>query len=72
MKALKLIAAAALPLLLAGCLEADQHPAWIDGEYAGKEEPRPDQTRFHNDRLAWWAAMENRNMKQNEYNRANP
>ena len=72
MKALKLIAACALPLLLAGCLEVDQHPAWLKGEYAGKEDPRPYQTRFHNDRLAWWAAMENRNMKQNEYNRANP
>ena len=61
-----------LPMLLAGCLEVDQHPEWIRGEYAGKEDNRHYQTRFHNDRLAWWAAVENRNQKQNEYNRANP
>ena len=59
-------------LLLAGCLEVDQHPPWINGEYAGKADDRHFQRRFHNDRLAWWAAVENRNGKQNEYNRANP
>lgn len=59
-------------LLLTGCLEVDQHPPWIDGEYAGKPDDRHFQRRFHNDRLAWWAAVENRNGKQNEYNRANP
>ena len=59
-------------LLLAGCLEVDQHPPWIKGEYAGKPEQRPYQERFHNDRLAWWATVENRNQKQNEFNRANP
>jgi len=62
----------ALPLLLAGCLEVDQHPAWLRGEYAGKTDPRHYQTRFHGDRLAWSAAIQNRGMKQNEYNRANP
>ncbi|WP_020655745.1 hypothetical protein [Massilia niastensis] len=64
---------AALPLmLLAGCLEVDQHPEWVRGEYAGKEDHRPYQTRFHNDRLAWWATIANRNNRQNEYNRSNP
>ncbi|OON62436.1 hypothetical protein B0920_02940 [Massilia sp. KIM] len=64
---------AVLPLLLlAGCLEVDQHPQWLKGEYAGKDDNRHYQVRFHNDRLAWWAAVENRNQKQNEYNRANP
>lgn len=62
----------ALPLLLAGCLEVDQHPEWLRGEYAGKEDQRHFQQRFHNDRLAWSAAVQNRAMKQNEYNRANP
>jgi hypothetical protein len=59
-------------LLLTGCLEVEQHPPWIAGEYAGKPDDRHYQRRFHNDRLAWWAAVENRNGHQNEYNRANP
>jgi hypothetical protein len=62
----------ALPLLLAGCLEVNQYPAWLRGEYAGKPDNRHPQARFHNDRLAWSAAIQNRAMKQNEYNRANP
>ncbi|NNG21940.1 hypothetical protein HGB41_02810 [Massilia sp. ML15P13] len=62
----------ALPLLLGGCLEVDQHPEWLRGQYAGKVDNRPYQVRFHNDRLAWAAAINNRNQKQNEYNRANP
>lgn len=64
--------ALALPLLLAGCLEVDQHPKWLRGEYAGKEDHRPYQVRFHNDRLAWSARIQNRVMQQNEYNRSNP
>ena len=69
---LKLIAALVLPLALAGCLEVEQYPAWIKGEYAGKEDPRHYQTLFHNDKLSWNAAIVNRNNQQNEYNRANP
>jgi hypothetical protein len=72
MKPTKLLLIAALPLLLAGCLEVDQHPEWRRGEYAGKEDNRPYQVRFHNDRLSWWAHIQDRNNKQNEYNRANP
>ena len=62
----------ALPLLLSGCLEVDQFPGWLHGEYAGKEDQRHFQQRFHNDRLAWSATVQNRAMKQNEYNRSNP
>jgi hypothetical protein len=69
--ACKLVPAAAL-LLLTGCLEVEQHPPWIAGEYAGKPDDRHYQRRFHHDRLAWWAAIEDRNGHQNEYNRANP
>jgi len=69
---LKACALVAPLLLLAGCLEVDQHPPWIKGEYAGKPDDRHFQRRFHHDRLAWWATVENRNGKQNEYNRANP
>ena len=62
-----------LPLaLLAGCLEVDQHPNWVHGMYAGKKDDRPTHRLFHNDKLAWWGAISNRNMNQNEYNRANP
>jgi hypothetical protein len=58
------VCALAAPLLLTGCLEVDQHPHWIAGEYAGKPDDRHFQRRFHKDRLAWWATVEN--------NRANP
>ena len=62
-----------LPLaLLAGCLEVGQHPNWVHGMYAGKKDDRPMHRFFHNDKLAWWGAISNRNMNQNEYNRANP
>lgn len=63
---------AMVPLLLAGCLEVEQRPRWVKGEYAGKVDQQPFQVHFHNDRLSWWAALNNRNQRQNEYNRANP
>ena len=59
-------------LALSGCLEVEQHPKWVKGEYAGKKDPRHYQTLFHNDKLSWNAAIVNRNNQQNEYNRANP
>lgn len=68
---------AALPLLatallLAGCLEVEQHPGWSRGDYAGKREPRVAQRHFHGDRLAWNAEVINRNRLQNEYLRTEP
>jgi hypothetical protein len=72
MKPAKLLCAALLPLALGGCLEVRQHPAWIDGQYAGKQDNRQSHTRFHDDKLAWSAAINDRINKQNEYNRANP
>jgi len=71
-KRLCLIAALPLVLALSGCLEVEQHPKWVKGEYAGKKDPRHFQTLFHNDKLSWNAAIVNRNNQQNEYNRANP
>jgi hypothetical protein len=65
-------AALASLLLLSGCLEVDQHPNWVRGQYAGKHDNRQFETHFHRDRLSWWGAIQNRNMGQNEYNRANP
>lgn len=70
--AVKLGAAATLTLLLNGCLEVDQHPKWIDGEYAGKHDSLPYQANFHNDKQAWRAAITKRTHFQNEYERANP
>jgi hypothetical protein len=61
-----------LPLLLCGCLEIEQHPKWVNGEYAGKKDNLPYQVNFHNDRLAWTAAITNRNHLQNEYGRTMP
>jgi hypothetical protein len=57
---------------LSGCLEVDQHPVWIKGKYAGKPDDRQPKVMFHGDKLGWWGAIANRNMRQNEYNRANP
>jgi hypothetical protein len=71
-KTLLLIAALPLVVALSGCLEVEQHPKWVKGEYAGKKDPRHFQTLFHNDKLSWSAAIINRNNQQNEYNRANP
>ena len=72
MKMLKRASIAALPLALCGCLEVDQHPAWLNGGYAGKIDQLPYQQHFHRDRLAWSAAIANRNLYQNEYVRAKP
>lgn len=67
------ICALLLPLgLLGGCLEVDQHPAWINGQYAGKPDNKEYAVHFHHDKLAWWGTIANRNLHQNEYNRANP
>ncbi len=64
---------AALPvLLLTGCLEVEQHPGWIDGQYNGKRDNLHHQVHFHNDKLAWAATIANRNRLQNEYGRAKP
>jgi hypothetical protein len=59
-----------LPLLLTGCLEVEQHPGWMNGGYAGKPDQLPHQAYFKNDRLAWNAAITDRNHLQNEYLRA--
>lgn len=58
-----------LPVLLAGCLEVEQHPVWRDGAYDGKPDNRPAQAHFRGDRLAWNAVLMNRNQQQNEYAR---
>jgi hypothetical protein len=68
----KVAIGAVLAMLLSGCLEVEQHPAWIDGQYAGKPDNRSSQASFHNDKMAWNAAISNRNQHQNEYNRSNP
>ncbi len=57
----------AAAVLLAGCLEVEQHPAWRDGAYDGKRDPMPQQAYFHGDRLAWYARIADRNRGQNEY-----
>jgi hypothetical protein len=62
-----------LVMLLGACsLEVEQHPPWIDGEYNGKPDNLPSQVFFHDDRLAWNAAIANRNHLQNEYRRTTP
>lgn len=65
-----LLAVAGLVMLpLSGCLEVEQHPPWRNGQYDGKQDDRPEKTHFARDRLAWNAAIINRNHRQNEYRR---
>jgi hypothetical protein len=68
----RLGAAAALCLALTGCLEVKQHPAWVRGAYAGKADNQPYRVHFHNDKLAWNAALSDRTQHQNDYNRMKP
>lgn len=58
-----------LALLVAGCLEVEQHPPWRDGQYDGKTDQRHADRRFHGDRLAWNAVIDNRVGRQDEYRR---
>ena len=59
-------------LSLTGCLEVEQDPPWREGRYDGKPDDQPQQLRFNGDRLAWNAAIDNRNRHQNEYGRMRP
>jgi hypothetical protein len=72
MKTFNYTLAAALAVMLAGCLEVEQNPGWVSGQYAGKPDNRSAQTSFHNDKMAWSAAIIDRTQRQNEYNRAKP
>jgi hypothetical protein len=72
MKRMRTALIACLPLLLCGCLEVEQHPPWRQGKYNGKPDDLPQRAHFHNDRLAWMAAINDRNHHQNEYDRADP
>jgi hypothetical protein len=72
MSILRLCLSGSLVLLLCGCLEVEQHPRWINGAYDGKRDNLQYQVGFHNDKLAWSAAITDRNLRQNEYRRANP
>lgn len=56
-------------VFLSGCLEVEQHPVWRNGQYDGKPDSLPQQVHYANDRLAWNAAIVNRNHRQNEYRR---
>ncbi len=58
--------------LLAGCLEVDQHPAYADGQYAGKRDNKVADTSYKGDNAAWKKAIDERAKTQNEYNRAHP
>ena len=72
MKPMRLLGIVLPLLLLAGCLEVEQHPKWVDGQYNGKRDNLPAEVRFHNDKQAWSAAIASRNRLQNEYGRARP
>jgi hypothetical protein len=69
MRMILLLVLPATSVLLAGCLEVEQHPIWRAGQYDGKPDDRHAARNFHNDRLAWHATIINRNLRQDEYNR---
>ena len=71
-KMIRLAAIVGLALHLVGCLEVEQHPHRKNGQYDGKPDNLAPQTHFHGDRLAWYAALANRNHLQNEYERTVP
>lgn len=71
-KALHLALACVAVLLLGGCLEVEQHPRWVDGAYDGKADSLPQERWYAGDRLAWNAAITDRNHLQNEYRRTTP
>lgn len=56
-------------LLLGGCLEVEQHPSWVQGQYNGKTDDMPAQKNFGGNVLRWNATITDRNHLQNEYNR---
>jgi len=64
-----LFALAGTCLLLAGCLEVEQHPLWRNGKYDGKKDNLPQQVLYHGDRMAWISTIHNRNWLQDEYPR---
>ena len=72
MRPARVMALATLCALLGGCLEVEQQPVWLKGHIAGKADNLPYQVLFHNDKLAWSAAIQDRTLKQNEYIRAKP
>ncbi|MDB5900639.1 MAG: hypothetical protein JWP22_3857 [Ramlibacter sp.] len=69
MKAARLFLLAGACLLLAGCLEVEQHPPWRHGQYDGKADSLPQQRNYHGDRMAWTGTVINRNWHQDEYQR---
>lgn len=64
-----LLALAGPCLLLAGCLEVEQHPLWRHGAYDGKKDDLTSQRLYHGDRMAWISTIHNRNWLQDEYPR---
>jgi hypothetical protein len=72
MNKLSLCAALCVAASLAGCLEVEQHPAYVNGAYAGKVDNRAADVTFKGDNAAWKKAIDTRTGGQNEYNRVHP
>ena len=57
-------------LALSACGESPQIVDYKQGKYQGKADTRPwEAPAFKGDKLAWEAALRNRNQSQNEYKR---
>jgi hypothetical protein len=72
MKRISLCIPLAASVLLAGCLEVEQYPAWRNGEYNNKPDALPSQAYFHGDQLGWNAVLTDRTHLQDEYRRTKP
>jgi len=68
----RLFLAVGLAVLLGGCLEVAQYPAYENGAYAGKKDDQAPARKFSNNQAAWQAAVSTRTGFQNEYLRAKP
>ena len=62
--------ALAAAVLLAGCLEVEQHPPYANGAYDGKPDDLPEKVFFRGDAQAWLRQISGQRLpQQNEYNR---
>jgi major membrane immunogen (membrane-anchored lipoprotein) len=72
-RALIIVFAAVLPMLVAACGESTDVTVYKQGKYQGKPDTAPwDNAQFKGDKVAWETAIKKRNEGQNEYSRGTP
>jgi major membrane immunogen (membrane-anchored lipoprotein) len=72
-RALIVVLAAVLPMLVVACGESTDVTVYKQGKYQGKPDTAPwDNAQFKGDKVAWETAIKKRNEGQNEYSRGTP